>query len=175
RGVVKPDRLQNRRFRASRHLSFAGIGLLLVIGITASLAIWDRREEAVARSRQEMTTFGVVLAEQTTRSMQALDLVLQQTQAMVLAAGIDDPGQFRHAMATEEVHLFLRERLKALPQADAIALVGPDGELVNSSRVWPVQAIDLSDRDYFSRLRSDSDAGVFISAPAISSSTRIWC
>jgi len=172
--VVKPDRLQNRRFRASRHLSFAGIGLLLVIGITASLAIWDRREEAVARSRQEMTTFGVVLAEQTTRSMQAIDLVLQQTQAMVLAAGIDDPGQFRHAMATEEVHLFLRERLKALPQADAIALVGPDGELVNSSRVWPVQAIDLSDRDYFSRLRSDSDAGVFISAPAISRSTGIW-
>jgi two-component system cell cycle sensor histidine kinase PleC len=172
--VVKPDRLQNRRFRASRHLSFAGIGLLLVIAITAGLAIWDRREEAVARSRQEMTTLGTVLAEQTARSIQAIDLALQQTRAMVLAAGVDNPEQFRQAMATEEVRLFLRERLKALPQVDAIALVGADGEPVNSSGVWPVQAIDLSDRDYFRRLLSDNDPGVFISAPAISRSSGAW-
>jgi len=172
--AVKSGRLQNRRFRASRHLSFVGIGLLVVIGVTASLAIWDRHEEAVARSRQELATLGTVLAEQTARSFQAIDLVLQQTRAMVLAAGADDPEQFRHAMATEEVHLFLRERLKALPQVDPIALVAADGRLVNSSRVWPVQPIDLSDRDYFRRLLSNNDPGVFISAPAISRGSGAW-
>jgi hypothetical protein len=93
---------------------------------------------------------------------------------MVRAAGIDNPEEFRNAMATEEVHLFLRERLKALAQANAIALVGADGKLVNTSRVWPVQAIDLSDRDYFSRLQPGSEPGVFISAPAISRSSGIW-
>jgi PAS domain S-box-containing protein len=43
--VVQPDRLQSRRFRASRHLSFAAIGLLVLIITTAGLAVWDRREE----------------------------------------------------------------------------------------------------------------------------------
>jgi len=172
--VVKFDRLQNRRSRASRHLSFAGIGLLVVIAVTASLAVWDRREEAIARSRAEMTTLGTVLDEQTARSIEAIDVVLQQTREMVLAAGVDGPEQFRRSMASEEVHSFLRERLKTLPQADAIALVGADGKLVNSSRVWPVQAIDLSDRDYYRRLQLDSDPGVFISAPAISRASGIW-
>jgi PAS domain S-box-containing protein len=43
--VVKPGRLQSRHFRASRHLSVAGIGLLVIIVTAASLAIWERREE----------------------------------------------------------------------------------------------------------------------------------
>lgn len=43
--MVKPDCLQRGRFRVSRHLSFAGIGLLVVIATTAGLAVWDGREE----------------------------------------------------------------------------------------------------------------------------------
>jgi hypothetical protein len=165
--VVKPDRLQSRHFRASRNLSVAGIGLLVIIVTTASLAIWDRREEAIARSRQEMTILGAAVAEQTARSLQAIEIVMRQTQAMVLAAGVDSPEQFQRAMATEEVHSFLRERSDALLQADAILLVAADGKLVNSSGLWPVQAFELSDRDYLRRLQLDSGRGVFISAPAI--------
>ncbi len=43
--MVKHNHRQKERFGASRHLSFAGIGLLIVIVITASFAGWDRREE----------------------------------------------------------------------------------------------------------------------------------
>ena len=43
--MVKPAHLQSRRFWASRRLSLAGIGLLVVIVTTAGLALWDRREE----------------------------------------------------------------------------------------------------------------------------------
>jgi PAS domain S-box-containing protein len=42
--MVKHNRLRRERFGGSRHLSFAGIGLLVVIVITGSLAGWDRRE-----------------------------------------------------------------------------------------------------------------------------------
>ena len=72
-----------------------------------------------------------------------------------------------------EVHYFLRERSDALPQIDAIALIAADGKLVNSSRVWPVQSIDLSDRDYFKRVQLDGGPGVFISAPEIDSFRRL--
>jgi PAS domain S-box-containing protein len=43
--VVNPDRLQSRPFRASRRLLIAGIGLLVLVVTTASLAVWDRGEE----------------------------------------------------------------------------------------------------------------------------------
>jgi two-component system cell cycle sensor histidine kinase PleC len=172
--VEKVDCLRSPHFRASGHFSLAWIGLLVVIIAAAGLAVWDRREDAIARSRQEMTTLGTVLAEQTTRSLQAIDLVLQQTQAMVLAAGGDTPERFREAAASEEVHSFLRDRWKALPQADAIALVGADGKLVNTSRTWPAQAIDLSDRDYFKWAQQGNGKPIFISVPAISRSSGDW-
>jgi hypothetical protein len=77
-------------------------------------------------------------------------------------------------MATEGVHSFLREHLDALPQTDAILLVAADGKLVNSSGLWPVQAFELSDREYLRRLQLDSGPGVFISAPAIDGSSGAW-
>jgi PAS domain S-box-containing protein len=166
--VVKLDRSLNQRFRASRHLSFVGFGLLVIILLTASIAIWDRREEAIARSRQNIINLGVVLAEQTARSMQAVDLVLHETTAMVRAAGVHSPEQFQRLMGTEEVHRFLVDRLKVLPQADAVGLVNADGKLVNSSRFWPAPDFDVSDREYYKYLRQNDHPGIYISAPAVS-------
>ena len=45
--MVNFDRLPRGRFRASRHLSFVGLGLLVVTVIVAGLAVWDRRDEWV--------------------------------------------------------------------------------------------------------------------------------
>jgi PAS domain S-box-containing protein len=166
--------LPNQPFRASRRLSFVGIGLLLIISIAAGLSVWDRREEAIARSRQEMTNLGIVLAEQTARSMQGVDLVLQETRAMVLSAGVGSPEQFDGLMRTEDVHRFLVDRLKVGPQADAIGLLGTDGKLINSSRFWPAPDLDLSDREYYRNLRQHDRPEVFISAPAINRVTGFW-
>lgn len=172
--MLQPDRSQTRRFRASRHLSLVGIGLLVVILVAAGTAVWDRRVEAVARSEQEMANLGILLAEQTARSIQAVDLVLQEVQGMVAAAGVDSPAQFERAMGSEEIHRLLADRLKLLPQADAIALVSENGRLVNGSRGWPVPALDLSDRDYYRHLRPHRDPAVFISDPVVSRIAGAW-
>src|SRR5260370_12108948 len=172
--MVKSDPLLNQRFGASRYLSFVGIGLLVVIVVIAGVAVWDRSEDAIARYGQEMTNLGIVLAEQTTRSIQAVDLVVQEVQGMVLAGGVDSPQQFERLMGTQEVHRSLSDRLKLLPQADAVGLIGADGRLVNSSRLWPIPAIDVSDRDYFTRLQQHDTPGMFISAPAVSRVTGAW-
>jgi PAS domain S-box-containing protein len=171
--VVKSDRPLHRPFRASRRLSLVGTGLLVIIVLAAGLAVWDRREEAIGHSQQEMTNLGIVLAEQMARSVQAVDLILRETRDMVLAAGIDSPEEFDRALASEDVHRFLADRLKLVPQADGVGLVSAGGKLVNSSRAWPVRDVELSDRDYYVHLR-EHDAGVYISAPAISRSTGAW-
>jgi hypothetical protein len=68
-------------------------------------------------------------------------------------------------MGTEAIHVFLFDRLKNLPQARGIGLVSSDGWLVNGSRLWPIPAVQLSDRDYYMHFREHDDHGLFISVP----------
>ena len=166
--MLQPDRPEIEHSRASRHLLFLWFGLLAVIVLAASAAIWDRYETALARARQETSNLGIVLAEQTARSIQSVDLVLQEVQAVVRAASVDNPGQFEHAIGTEDIHRFLADRLKVLPQVDVIGLIDTNGKLINGSRSWPMPAVDLSDRDYFQYWRDHDEPGLFISAPVAS-------
>jgi len=120
-----------RRLRSHRHLVL-GASLFVVITIAAAcLAVWYLRGEQIADATKDTKNLAVVLAEQTSRTIQAVDLVAQEAQAMVLAAGVTDPDQFRKQMATEEVHQFLLRRLHSLPQASAISLTDDGGRIVN--------------------------------------------
>ena len=74
-----------RRSAPSHRLSLAGVILVGVTIIAAGLTIWDRREESIASYRREITNLGTALSEQTARSMQAVDLVLKEIQAEVVA------------------------------------------------------------------------------------------
>jgi PAS domain S-box-containing protein len=172
--VITADRPLGQNFRASRRLSFVGFGLLVIILLAAGLSVWDRREEAIRRSRQEMTNLGIVLAHQTARSLGTVDLILEQTRVMALAAGADGKGAFERSMGTEQVHRFLADQLKLVPQADGVAVVSADGKLVNTSRVWPVPSVDLSDRDYYLSLHQNKNRGLYISAPVLSRLTGAW-
>jgi signal transduction histidine kinase/DNA-binding response OmpR family regulator/HPt (histidine-containing phosphotransfer) domain-containing protein len=159
---------------SSRRLSLVGLVLAIVTLVAAGLAVWDLREDAIANYQEDMANLGVVLREQTTRSFQAVDLVVQETREKVLAAGVETPDQFNRLMATEGIHDFLRERIKNLPQADSVALVSAEGRIVNFSRFWPVPSTDVSDRSYYPYLRDHDDPGVFISEPVKSHTSGAW-
>ncbi len=148
--------------------------LVAVIVIAAGLTTWHSREEAMASYRREMSNLGIALAEQTARSVQAIDLVLQEIQAKVAAETIANPEQFKLLMGAEETHRLLAARLANLPQADGIALVDNQGKVVNGSRFWPVPDIDVSDRDHFIHLQKHDDRGVFVSVPATARYNGEW-
>ena len=150
----------------SRRLSLTGFFLIGITTAAAGLAIWDRHAETLAHTQSEMVKLSVVLGEQTARSIQGIDLVLQEMQAKVRGAGINQPDQFKQFIGSQAIHDFLVERVKNLPQAAAIGLVGPDGRLANGSRFWPIPAVDLSDREYYRHFRDHDDPGLFISPPA---------
>jgi signal transduction histidine kinase len=160
--------------RSSNWLSLVA-GTLVVITIAASaLTILDLRTDVIASYKRDMRNLGVVIAEQTARSLQAVDLVVQEAREKVLATGVETPEQFNRLTATEEIHRFLKERLKNLPQADAIILVGADGRVVNLSRSWPTPVIDLTDREHYAYLRDHDDLEAYISEPVKSRATGEW-
>jgi PAS domain-containing protein len=168
------DGANSRRSRPSNRLWLAGTIIIAITAVLAGLNIWSTRADAIAHARQEMISLGTVLAEQTARSFQAVDLVLQETRGMVLAAGVATPDQFRRRMATEEVHEFLVARLHSLPQADAVTLIDDAGRIVNFSRSWPVPVLETADRDFYTYLREHDDPAAFVGMPVRNKVTGAW-
>jgi PAS domain S-box-containing protein len=160
--------------RASRLFAAAAIALVVAtIGI-ACLTIWNLRRDAEARATSEAGSLGLLLAEQNARLIQAIELVLQDTRQMVIAAGVTTPEEFSRLMATPHVHDYLVERMASLPQADAISLIDATGLVVNYSRAWPVPRIDTARREYFQALRDQNSTGIFVGVPFRNSTNGHW-
>jgi signal transduction histidine kinase len=141
-------------------------GLLIIVTfITGATVIWKLREAALARSEREMSNLGVVLAEQTSRTIQAVDLVLKEVQSRASALGPGSPEQHRSELAGTNAHQFLVSHLQNLPQAEAITVIDPNGIMLNWSRDGPVSQVNFSDRDYFRQLSAHDNADVFFSEP----------
>jgi PAS domain S-box-containing protein len=157
----------NRFAISSRWLSLVGFVLVGVMLLAAGVRNWEGREEIFASNRRETTNLSIALAAQAARSVQAVDLVVRETQRETLAAGVANAGQFKQAMAGADMHRFLVRHSKNLPQADAIGIVAADGTLVNGSCSWPVQPVNLADRDWFAQLRDHPNAGVQLTRPVI--------
>jgi PAS domain S-box-containing protein len=164
---------RGRRVTANRRLYLTcSIFIALTIAV-AGLAVWSQRRERIADEMQNTRNLAVVLGEQTARAIQAVDLVVQETR-MILGAGVADPAQFRQSLGTEEIHRFLVERLRSLPQADSIAVLDDTGRIVNFSRTWPIPVIEAGDRDFVGYWRAHSEPGVFIGVPVVNRSTGAW-
>ena len=119
--------------RTGRWLMLTCAGLIALALGAAVLAIWDARREALARYQQTETNLGFVLAEQTARSIQGVDLVVQAIRAQVLASGVTTPAEFAAALNQPATGQALSDRLRNLPQAAAIHIVSADGRVVASS------------------------------------------
>ncbi|HEX3414795.1 MAG TPA: response regulator [Stellaceae bacterium] len=122
----------------------------------------------------EIENLGVAFAEQTSRTLQAVDLVLDQVKDRVVGSGIETPAQFEQLLPGRKWHQFLTDRLKNLPQADALALIDADGKRINSSRRWPILAADFSDRDFIAYFRLHNEPTSFLGMPVKNRTNSGW-
>jgi signal transduction histidine kinase len=159
----------------SRRIIVAGAVLIAVTIIGAWVSLWDLRRNAVDASRENISTLGVVLAEELSRTIQSIDLVLSETAQEVVHSGTaTTEEEFRRQMASEATHDFLVSRLKALPQSSCLFLTDSVGVQVNSSNFWPVPANNVADRDFFRNAADPEHSGLLISAPIKSRITGRW-
>ena len=160
--------------KSGRSRTVAAIVLVAVTVVIACVTIWNLRQDALRRATAEANSLGILLAEQNARLMQATELVLQDIQEMVVAAGAQTPDGFSELMATEKVHEFLLDRAHEVSQADAISLIDSNGKVVNFSRSWPTPPIDTSKREFFQALRSGNGTGTYVGMPFRNSTNGAW-
>jgi len=152
-------------FRSSRYLWAIGIALCVITLLGCGATIWDLHRQTIEQNRISVTNLSVVLAEQTSRYLQVVDLALAEVQSRVANLGINTPDELVTSAGTEATRDFLRGRLKNLPQANSFSLFKPDGQMFLTTRSqWPPD-LNMSDRDYHRYLVAHDDPGPFISAP----------
>jgi hypothetical protein len=152
----------------SRHLtrrSVAWIGGLLIAVIVAAAAFDIVRSYSIAveDTGRELETQARIIAEQTARSMQAVDIVLRHIAA-----------EFRRGrlakLSSAQLHAYLNEQTVGLTQIDGIAMHDANGNAIAIS--WlPTDAgegINVADFESFRAVRDDVKSGLFVSPATLS-------
>ncbi len=163
--------------RASRPLRL----LLLIGGLSVAVLlaatvhyIGSMHEREMEGAERELSTLNLSLAEQTTRAMQSVDLVLATIIDQMKSEGIATPGDYVRRMGGRDTHQMLRARISGLPQLDAVTMIAADGHLINFSRYYPIPPVNVADRDYFAYLRDHDTAEPFISEPVQNRGNGSW-
>jgi diguanylate cyclase (GGDEF)-like protein len=149
----------------------------ILVGVTATilaiavfaigLTVWWLRADAVRDAGANADNLASVLAEQTNRSIQSIDLLLNDIQERTEALGVTTPESFRNLLRGEDIYTFLKERMERLSQVSLIGLTDNNGRLVNDTKQWPVPPTDLSDRQYFRHFKNENDEAIYVASPVI--------
>ncbi len=154
------------RSRAAR--AVVGLGLLAIVLMMATTALiaFRRYNAALADAARELRTLDLLLAAETGRSFQSVQLVLDNIAEQVGAEGEYTPDLMAERESTKAVHDLLKARVAGMPQLDAVTIVSASGKLLNFSRYWPIPDVHLDDRDYFKALRDGQDR-LFLGEPVL--------
>ncbi len=163
--VIAP--LQPRQAHADPRrllLIFGGLVIVVIIG-AAGWFLFHLRATAMANAEREVGNLSAVLAEQTARALQSVELILDAVEDR-LKAQANGPGPDGKA-----IYEMLREKIAGVPQIKYATVIGSDGKLLYSSYSYPTLDVALGDRSYFAVHRDHPDTHLFISEPVQSRTT----
>ena len=148
-----------------RLMMIAAATLVVLMVCAAGITVWNLRQQADRETRANLGKLALVIAEQTSRSFQSVDLVLGEVANRIAADGLNTPDALRDGMNSTAAHNFLRDRALHLLQIGNLIVVGDDGRLIAHSRSWPVASMSIVEREQFQHFRDKNDAGLFVSEP----------
>jgi hypothetical protein len=169
-----PLRAPNLGFAPLRLLLAGAALLVLLILATNAAVIVHLRETELQEEESRLANLGLTMAEQTTRAFESADRAISSIAHGVVARRVTDADSFVREMGSRTVHAVLQEKISTVAQLDAITVIGRDGRLINTSREWPVPAIDVSDRDYFQAFSNNPGLDSFLSGPLQNRLTGTW-
>jgi PAS domain S-box-containing protein len=140
------------------------LGALFIAAIVATTAfdIVRDRQVTIEQAGQALDSQARVIAEQTARSIQAVDVVLRHL-AEQQRQGVFD------ALDPAQLHAYLREQAVGLVQADGLLVIDPNGTPRATSK-WPVlrdPVPNVSGYPVFRAARERRDAGLLVSTAVV--------
>ena len=155
----------------SRFLVAIATGLLAAAVLAIGLTVWWLRSGAIDDATMNSDHLAIVLAEQTNRAVQSIDLVLNEIQKRLETLGARTQDNFGHLQQDISTYHSLTDSLSHLSQAALIALIDKNGQVVITTQKWPTPSIDLTNRDYFQHFKNNDDRGVYVGIPVADHTT----
>jgi signal transduction histidine kinase/ActR/RegA family two-component response regulator len=143
--------------RVLKRLRLASI--ILPILVSAAAALYDYTMITTNAFRQVDATTGM-LAEHAEKVLETNDLVLTD-----VAARIKDMD-WTEIRASRALHDWFVDLVRQMPQLQSVFLVAPDGHMAISSRGFPMEPFDVSQRSYFFDAQA-GNTGLHVSQPFI--------
>ena len=145
---------------------FSAVVIVMLVGMATALMIYLRANE-LRDADHQMINIGAALAEQTARTVQSVELVLDGIEDQIKPLGFSrgDPAV---------LHAILAAKIAGVPQIKQATLIAPDGKAAAMSRAFPTPDLWLGDRPHFLRHRDDPNLRLSIGEPIQGRLTGEW-
>ena len=160
------DRRELRRNFALKAIVACSFGCVIAALPLIGFTVWMLRSDALRDAIVETNTTTAILADQTFRSVQSIDLMVSQIEDHLQFIMTGEGNVVSDALSGQKLFLYLRA-INARLGADVISLSDKHGRIVNYSREWPAPPIDLSEREFHSYLKERYDTRLHIAKPII--------
>ncbi len=159
-------------FATSRHLTRRSVAWTggLLIAIIVAMAAFDivrSYHHAVEETGRELDTQARIIAEQTARSVQAVDIVLRHVATEFQRGRLSK-------LSPAELHAYLDGQAVGLTQVDGFAMHDASGEALAISWLPPETKLEVAHLEAFTRVRDDPRAGLHVSPAVHSPSDGQW-
>jgi len=152
----------NDSARLRRWIIGGGIALILAFVALTAYDAWRLHRQVEESTTRELSNMARALAQESERSLQAVDLLLTD-----IAIWYHDKAS---RLSAQDIENGLRERVAATPQVSIVSMSDRNGMQTHRSRNTGFALVDISDRDYFQHLRQAPQAGLYINAPIVTRS-----
>ena len=133
-----------------------GVLIGIAISLIAALLLIHLHADATEHTRQTLSSLDIVLAEQTERSLDEVDLTLKDTLSLLLQQrGAVSAQTIRAIYGGHAAAQLLRAEAGGIPQLISISIFDARGGMVNSSEPNAPANLDISFRKYFQRARDN--------------------
>jgi PAS domain-containing protein len=131
-------------------------GLLVAAIIIGAIAVASEfRERALVNGERELENTVVLLAHHFDQQLEDSEIMANDLISQMNISGIASPEIFRARMSTPAAHEMLKSRAGILSYIGEVTIFDSQGQMINSSAVWPVPPNSIADREFFNAFKSD--------------------
>lgn len=130
--------------------------IALILGVVLAIHLWYLRNEAIARAKSETVNIANALKEYTVRQISTTDILLaHQLQSPLFEKALREKDE-------KLLHLALQKMQQFQDPPAEYFLLDEKGELLASSRNYPVQKENLKGTPFFNFHRENTEPGIHV-------------
>jgi diguanylate cyclase (GGDEF)-like protein len=157
-----------------RWLIAGGAFLIAAIMIGTTIMAGNFRERALDNSKRELENTVLLLARHFDQQLDDFGAIQKDIISYIQSSGITSSETYKRRMSGQDIHLMLKSKLSALAYVGGINIFDADGELINTSWVWPAPPVNVADRPYFKAFKTDPQSPEMLIEPVHSRVTGVW-